>query len=119
MSSYNKIILVGRLGRDPEGKALADGKRLVKFSLATDSGYGENKTTDWHNCTCFGKTAEQVEAYCKKGKMVLVEGSVHYRKVEERYFTDITVDRVQFLDGGKAEPAATPAASVKAEDMPF
>ena len=83
-NSYNRVILVGHLGKDPEVRYIPQSNQAVaKFSLATtevwQSQSGEKKErTDWHTIEVIGKTAEFCEKYLKKGKMVMVEGKLRY-----------------------------------------
>lgn len=102
--SVNKVILVGRLGRDPEGRTTGSGGRVVKLSLATDArSKGESKT-DWHTVACFDRTADACEKYLKKGAQVYVEGRISYNRYEKdgetKYFTEILANEVRFLDSG-------------------
>ena len=62
----NKVMLIGRLGRDPERKTTQSGKSVCTFTLATDTGYGDNKKTDWHNITVFDKTATKARPHTSK-----------------------------------------------------
>lgn len=99
----NTIIIIGRLGRDPEMTYSKDGKEITKFSVATDDGWGENKQTTWHNVVCFGKTAEASATYLHKGSLVAAQGRQQHRQYDDkdgnkRYFSEIVADRVQFLD---------------------
>tara|TARA_Y100000385_G_C13097942_1_gene642575 strand:- start:3217 stop:3576 length:360 start_codon:yes stop_codon:yes gene_type:complete len=104
----NKIILVGRLGQDPEVQPLGQsGDNVTRFSLATSRKFntrdGEKKeTTQWHKIQCFGAQGENCARYLNKGSLVYIEGEVRYRKYEkdgvERYATDIYAQSVQFLD---------------------
>lgn len=109
--SINKIILIGRLGADPETRQAQSGKAVTKFRIATDSGWGDNKTTDWHNIVTFDRTAEACAKYLTKGRMVYVEGRVSYRKWDKedgtsQWFTDIIANDVQFLGGGEDRPSS-------------
>ena len=84
----NKVILVGRLGRDPEVKHLAGGKAVANFSIATDESFkdrdGERqKKTEWHNIVAWGATAESAGKYLRKGSLVYVEGALNTRKWEK------------------------------------
>ncbi len=105
MAGVNKVILVGRLGKDPESKSFANGGSVVKFSLATsetwrDKQSGERKEkTEWHNVVIFnealGKIASQ---YLRKGSEVYLEGSIETRKWQDqngadRYTTEIVLPR--------------------------
>ena len=104
MGTINKVLLIGRLGGDPEQRITAEGIRVSNFSLATDSyrsPKGE-KTTQWHRVVVFGKIAEQCNQYLKKGRLICVEGSLQTRREksprENHYFTDVVASRVTFLD---------------------
>lgn len=82
----NKVILVGRLGRDPEVKHLAGGKAVANFSIATDETYrasnGERqKKTEWHNIVAWGATATSAEKYLRKGSLVYIEGALNTRSL--------------------------------------
>ena len=123
----NKVILIGRLGADPESREAQSGTALCKFRIATDDYAGKNETkTNWHRITCFGKTAENCAKYLSKGRLVSVEGRVDYseweKDGEKRYGTEIIADRVTFL-GGKQEQVATEPESGNSqggdEDLPF
>ncbi len=117
MGTLNKVILIGRLGKDPEERTTAGGTRVSNFSLATDvyhNGNGE-KTTEWHRIVAFGKAAEQCNQYLKKGRLVCVEGSVQTRSWEKppgekHYFTEIVASRIEFLDPKAGSPPISSAA---------
>jgi single-strand DNA-binding protein len=105
MGTINKVILIGRLGRDPEDRTTAGGVRMSNFSLATDVYHGNNgeKTTEWHRVVAFGKIAEHCSQYLRKGRLVCIEGSLQTRSWEKppgekHYFTDIIAAHVTFLD---------------------
>jgi single-strand DNA-binding protein len=125
MGTMNKVILVGRLGKDPEERTTAGGTRVSNFSLATDtyhSGNGE-KTTEWHRVVVFGKVAEQCNQYLKKGRLVCIEGSLQTRAWEKspgdkRYFTDVVASRVAFLDAKGTNDNGS-AMAEEASDLPF
>jgi single-strand DNA-binding protein len=113
--SVNKVILVGNLGRDPEVKAMQDGRSLVNMSVATsetwrDRTSGERKErTEWHRVVIFNdKLAEVAQKYLKKGAKVYLEGQLTTRKWtdqsgQERYTTEVVVPRfggtLTMLDG--------------------
>jgi single-strand DNA-binding protein len=87
--SVNKVILIGRLGKDPELKYLPNGTPMAKFSLATDSSYkdanGEKKErTEWHNIVAWSKLAEICSQYLTKGKQVYIEGSIQSQQWEDK-----------------------------------
>jgi single-strand DNA-binding protein len=121
MGTINKVILIGRLGKDPEERTTAGGTRVSNFSLATDNYHSNNgeKTTEWHRVVVFGKVAEQCNQYLRKGRLICVEGSLQTRSFEKppgdkRYITDVIAARVTFLDSQKG----TNQASAE-EEMPF
>src|ERR1051325_5933598 len=99
----NKVQLIGNLGQNPEVKELNGGKKVAKFSLATNETYrnkaGEKVTdTQWHNLVAWGKTADIIEKYLKKGSEVAVEGKLLNRNYTDkegvkRYVTEIQVRR--------------------------
>jgi single-strand DNA-binding protein len=87
--SVNKVILIGRLGRDPELKYTPSGAPVVNFSLATDESFkdrnGEQQSrTEWHRIVAWGKLAEICGEYLTKGKQVYVEGSIRSREYEDK-----------------------------------
>ena len=117
MASVNKVILVGNLGRDPEVRYLPSGDPVANITIATSSKY-KSKTgemveeTEWHRVTFFGKLAEIVGQYLKKGRPVYVEGRIKTRKYTdkdgvEKYATDIIANEMQMLGSreGMGEPA--------------
>lgn len=105
----NKVQLIGNLGNDPEIITLDSGKKLAKFSLATNDSYKNGKgdvikETQWHNVVAWGKTADIVEKYLAKGKEVAVEGKLTSRSYEDkegikRYITEITCNELLMLGG--------------------
>ncbi|MBX4215736.1 single-stranded DNA-binding protein [Candidatus Parcubacteria bacterium] len=143
----NKALIVGNLTRDPELKSLPSGSKVASFSLATnrvwkDASGTKQESTDFHNIVVFGRQAETVAQYLKKGQSALVEGRIQTRSWEgqdgkKNYRTEIVADRVQFgpksgsgaggFGGGKeAAPAASkedvieyPVEEASPEDIPF
>ncbi len=118
MASVNKVILVGNLGRDPEVRYLPSGDPVANITIATSSKY-KSKTgemveeTEWHRVTFFGKLADIVGQYLKKGRSVYVEGRIKTRKYTdkdgvEKYATDIIANEMQMLGSreGMGEPAS-------------
>jgi len=105
----NKVQLIGHLGKDPEILTLESGKKLAKFSLATNEVYknaeGEKVTqTDWHNLIAWNKTAEIIEKYVTKGKEVAIEGKLTTRNYDDkdgnkRYVTEVVVNELLMLGG--------------------
>jgi single-strand DNA-binding protein len=125
MGTMNRVLLIGRLGKDPEERTTAGGTRVSNFSLATNSynsGNGE-KTTEWHRIVAFGKVAEQCNQYLRKGRLVFVEGALQthcWEKSpgEKHYFTDVVAARVTFLDS-KGNNSTHPAAVEEENGAPF
>jgi len=105
----NKVQLIGNLGQNPEVKELDGGKKVAKFSLATNETYknkaGEKVTdTQWHNLVAWGKTAEIIAQYLKKGSEVAIEGKILNRNYTDkegvkRYVTEIQVNELLMLGG--------------------
>ena len=148
MSGVNKVILVGRLGKDPEVRHLENGATVANFSMATSETYkdrttGERKEqTEWHNVVLWRGLAEVVEKYVKKGDQIYIEGKLRTRSWEKdgitRYTTEVVGDNMTMLGGGGnagsaaqdggyqqqnqevQAPASTPAPMEDAtDDLPF
>ncbi|MDR0716954.1 MAG: single-stranded DNA-binding protein [Azoarcus sp.] len=114
MASINKVILIGNLGRDPETRYMPSGDAMATVTIATtetwkDKASGERReATEWHRVVFFGKLAEIVAQYLRKGRQVYIEGSLRTRKWQdqsgqERYTTEIRADDMKMLgnrDGG-------------------
>ena len=97
----NKVILMGRLTRDPEMRHTNSGTPVTTFSIAIDNGYGDNKRTDFVNCLAWNKTAEFVTKYFAKGKMIIVIGRITTRSWETQdgkraYATEVIAQEVSF-----------------------
>jgi single-strand DNA-binding protein len=121
----NKVILIGNVGVAPDIKEV-NGKKLAKFSLATQSGFGDNKTTDWHNIVVWEKTAEVVERFVNKGDKIYIEGRIQYGKYEKdgitRYTTDIVCERLQLMGGVKPQQqtdSVEPTQTEPIDSLPF
>ncbi len=110
MASVNKVIIVGNLGRDPEIRYMPSGDAIANIAVATsykskDKNTGEQKElTEWHRISFFGRLAEIVGQYLKKGSSVYVEGRLQTRKYTdkdgvEKYATDIIAETMQMLGG--------------------
>ena len=117
--SVNKVILVGHLGKDPEVKYMANETAVCNFSIATNRSYkgktGEKvEQTEWHNITFFGKQAEVIKEYLKKGNQVYIEGRIQTTQSEKdgqtRYFTNIIGEQFSFI-GGKNDSSNTSSSS--------
>ncbi len=108
----NSVRLIGNLGQNPEVKETTNGKKLAKFSVATNESYRDEngkevKETMWHNLTVWGKQADIAAKYLKKGSEVAIEGKLSNRNYTDkdgvkRYVTEIIVNEFMML-GGKAD----------------
>jgi len=128
--SVNKVILVGRLGRDPETRYTSGGQAVCNFSIATDESFkdrnGERqKRTEWHKIVVWGRQAEIAQQYLKKGTLVYLEGRIQTREWtdregQKRTSFDIVANNFRMLSG-RADAAAagagagTPAAAAEVE----
>jgi len=125
--SVNKVILIGRLGKDPEVKYTPSGAPVAKFTLATDEVFkdrsGEQqKRTEWHNIVAWNKLAEICGQYLTKGKQVYIEGSIRSRQWEDqagnkRTAYDIVARDMRML-GSKGDAERAAAASSAAAPTP-
>jgi single-strand DNA-binding protein len=107
MSGVNKVILIGRLGKDPEVRNLDNGAVVANFSIATSESYkdrttGEKKeVTEWHNIVLWRGLAEIAQKFLRKGDMVYIEGKLRTRSWEKegvtRYTTEIVADNMNML----------------------
>jgi len=117
----NKVILIGRLGQDPEVKYMPSGGAVANISLATSEQWKDKNTgqqqekTEWHKVVFFNRLGEIAGEYLRKGSNVYIEGSLRTRKWQaqdgtDRYSTEIVASEMQMLDGKPAEsaPAAKP-----------
>ncbi|MPZ17908.1 MAG: single-stranded DNA-binding protein [Luteitalea sp.] len=129
MGSVNKVILVGNLGRDAELRFTPAGVAVSNFSLATTDRRKDSRTgdwqdqTEWHRVVLFGKQAESLQDYLKKGKQIYVEGRLQTRSWDDRdgqkrYTTEVLADRIQLLGGAPRGAAATDADSGAPEPAP-
>lgn len=115
MAGINKVIIVGRLGQDPEMKAVGQGSTVTRLNVATseswvDKSGQKQERTEWHRVTVWGKLAELCGKYLAKGRQVYVEGKLQTRSWEDngqkKYATDIVASTVQFLGAGNAAGAS-------------
>ena len=112
----NRVQLIGNLGADVETKQLANGGQLAKLSLATSDVYrnqqGERVTdTQWHNLVAFGKNADTLRTYGKKGNELAVSGKLTHRSYEDdkgvkRTYTEIVIQEFVFLRQANTQPAS-------------
>lgn len=145
----NKAILIGNLTRDPELKAIASGNKVCSFSLATNRTYKDangnrQEKVEYHNIVVWGKTAENVAQYMRKGSQIMVEDRIETRSWDDtagvkKYRTEIIADTIQFgSKGGASSPSSSapkssskeekedemdsieyPDEQINAEDIPF
>ena len=127
----NKVILMGRLTKDPDVRYSSDGNAIAKYSLAVDR-KGQNAGTDFISIVAFGKNGEFAEKYLHKGSKILVEGRITTGKYTNKdnqtvYTTDVAVDSQEFAESKKAEESAPAAAGFEGinfeisedEELPF
>ncbi len=122
----NKVLLYGNLTRDPELKALPSGMNVVNFSIATNRTYTgkdgkKQDQADYHNIVVFGRQADIVNQYLKKGRGVFIEGRIQTRSWEKdgqkQYRTEVVAERVQFGPGrGEGGGGGAPRADAQEED---
>ncbi len=146
----NKALLIGNLTRDPELKAIPSGIKVCSFSIATnrvwkDKNGAKQEAVDFHNIVVFGRQAETVAQYMKKGSQVMIEGRMQTRSWDDaatntkKYRTEVIADRVQFGSGsgssaprsdsskaldpkedeGNLDTIEYPEEQINAEDIPF
>jgi single-strand DNA-binding protein len=110
--TLNKVILIGRLGADPEVRYMPNGGAVTNLRLATNDGYKDKNTgqfvenTEWHRVVLFNKLAEVAGQYAQKGKLLYIEGRIRTNKWQDqsgqdRYTTEIVANEMQFLGGGR------------------
>lgn len=112
----NKVILIGRLGKDPETRFMPNGEAVCNFSVATSESWNDQsgqrqERTEWHNITMYRRLAEIAGQYLKKGSQVYLEGKIQSRKYQgkdgiERTAYDIIVGEMKMLGGGNSEQQA-------------
>ena len=129
----NRIILIGRLTKDPELRYTNSGTAVCGFTLAVDSGFGDNKRTDFIDIVVWGKAGESCSQYLAKGKLAAVEGRLQIRNYEDknggkRRATEVVAENVRFLSPRSESAGSSPAADDYTagewtgspdEDLPF
>ena len=127
----NKVMIIGRLGADPEIKYGQTGAPIANLRIATDESYTDRngqrqERTEWHTVVAFQRTAEICQQYVHKGSLVYVEGSLQTRKWQDkngadRYTTEIRCDRLRMLDTRheQSAPAAAPEPYAGMDVVPF
>lgn len=113
--TYNHVVLVGRIGADPNVKSTANGKKVCTFNLATNrpATSGKDEITDWHRIELWDKLANIAEKYLRKGSQVLIEGRIAYEQWEKngvkQYLTKIVASNMMMLDSRKSSDSEVPA----------
>lgn len=133
----NKVVLIGRLGRDPEVRYMPNGEAVCNFSVATSEKYTDKngqrqEATEWHNVTMYRKLAEIAGKYLTKGSQVYLEGKIQSRKYQgkdgiERTAYEIIANEMKMLGGNAQAPAQNPqpaqaqaqAQNDISDDVPF
>jgi len=117
MKGVNKVILVATCGKDPEMKSMPNGNAVANFSVATSESWkdaqgNKQESTEWHRCVAFGKFAEIIGQYVRKGSKVYLEGKLKTRQWEQdgqkRYATEVLVSEMQMLDSKPAGQSEAP-----------
>lgn len=113
-SSVNKVILIGRVGRQPETRTLDNGSSVSNFSLATSESYKDKSTgekkeaTEWHNIQCWRHLSEIVTKYVRQGDLLYIEGKLKTRSWEKdgvtRYTTEVVADNMTMVASSKPKP---------------
>lgn len=104
----NKVILMGRLTRDPETRSTNSGKSVAQFTVAVENGYGDKKQTDFINCVAWNNQAEFLGKYFTKGMMVIVAGRISTRTWEgqdgrKNYVTEVVASEINFGETKKQQ----------------
>jgi single-strand DNA-binding protein len=121
MSGVNKVIIVGRLGADPELKSVGNSQSVARLNVATSENWTskdgqKQERTEWHRVVVWGRQAENCAKHLSKGRQVYIEGRLQTRSWEDttsgqkRYATEIVASTVQFLGGGSAERSSSTSA---------
>lgn len=129
---FNKAIITGRLGQDPEVRYTQDGTAVTNLSVATSESFNDKdgkrqEKTEWHKVVIWGKQAENVAQYLGKGRLAQIEGKLQTRSFEDkegntRYVTEIKANNVVFLpsnNGGSGQDDAGSSDDAPNDDIPF
>ncbi len=126
MSGVNKVIIVGRLGADPEVKTISAGSTVTRLNVATSEAWTgkdgqKQERTEWHRVTVWGKLAEICGKHLSKGRQVYVEGRLQTRSWEDaqgqkKYATEIVANTVQFLGSNGQEKSSAATSSNNSQD---
>lgn len=126
MSGVNKVLLIGRLGADPEMKSVTSGQNVTRFNVATSENWTDKsgqrqERTEWHKVVVWGKLAENCARHLSKGRQVFVEGRLQTRQWDDpqgnkRYTTEVVAQNVQFL-GSQGERTSVSQDSNDAQEF--
>jgi single-strand DNA-binding protein len=127
---YQKLILIGNLGRDPEMRYTPEGNPMSNFSMATSRKYGDKDETTWFRVTVFGKQAENCYQYLRKGSKVLVEGRLYsdsngnpnvFQRKDGSYGSsyEVTAENIRFLSPRSEDTSSGFGTMDDDEDIPF
>ena len=113
MASLNKVLIIGRVGRDPEQRYTQGGKAMTSFSVAVSRKFGDKDETEWFNVVCWDKLAEQMNTMITKGRLVYVEGRLQTRQWDDQggqkhSRTEVVAGVVTMLDKAPINAATTP-----------
>ena len=124
--TVNKVILIGRLGKDPDMRYTPSGTAVANFSLATNSSFKDSDgnwqdKTEWHNIVTFGRTAEIAGEYLKKGKLVYIDGRLQTSSWEDqngqkRYKTEVVASELQLIGSRGDSESGVDTSAADAED---
>jgi len=123
MASLNSVSIIGNVGKEAEMRFVPSGKPVTSFSVAVNSKYGENESTEWFNIVTWNKLAETCNQYITKGQQVFVEGRLQTRSWEgddgqKHYKTEVIANKVLFLGQRKQGESEKPVDEIE-EDLPF
>jgi single-strand DNA-binding protein len=129
MAGVNKVLLIGRLGRDPEVRYTPDGTAIANFSIATSEEWKDKKTgekqerTEWHRIVAFRRLGEICGEYLSKGRQVYIEGRLQTRDWQDkdgnkRYTTEIVASQMQMLGSRDSYNNAGGGSGFRKNDMP-
>lgn len=129
-NGINKVFIIGNLGQDPDTRFMPSGEAVTNISVATSESWkdkqsGERKErTEWHKVAAFGRLAEIISEYCRKGSKVYVEGSLRTRKWQgkdgqDRYSTEIVAKEIQLLDSANRSTSAAEPSFDSDPSIPF
>jgi len=126
----NKVLLIGRLGSHPEMRVYESGRKVTWFNLATNERYKDNNNkiqekTEWHRITCYGALADFVYENITKGKLIFIEGKLHYYKDKKDVTrTEIVAQKIRVLERKSStqqieETPSVEPSEIEKEDIPF